>query len=154
MEWLAGAVPPKHAAHRLHSLKPYDRNPLPSTIQWGAIAGIPAQPGELKGWVMVGVPGTSKTTYAACAILDWLTWRIVDNIDEPYFHNLAHLNYWRIKAPKWVTDMGAWSTRDFGDKMLVEPEVTPTKVEQVSTDLHPHEDEVARIASHPEVARR
>ena len=73
--WIEGSVPPKHAEQRLYSLASWGKSPLPETTQLLAIGRIPSLADGLHGWLMVGDPGTSKTTYAAAAIIDWLTFR-------------------------------------------------------------------------------
>jgi hypothetical protein len=43
------------------------------------------------------------------------------------------LNYWRIKAPRWIRNQEVWEQRDFGDKTIKEPEDSVPQMERAAT---------------------
>jgi hypothetical protein len=139
---LDGAVPPKFAAHRAHSLAAYGKSPINLEVQRQTIGMIPSMVRNLNGWLMVGRAGTSKTTYAAAAITDMLTFRAAFDARPydsfGYFSSEAEvdtsqLNYWRLKVPKWIQDTESFKNRDFGDQSVPEPELTPHAVETATS---------------------
>jgi hypothetical protein len=134
--WLEGTLPPKHAAHRLATLGAWERSPISSEDQIQAMSLIPSTLEDLRGWLMLGPAGTSKTTYAAAAITDWLTFRMIHSLEamkDEYDKRTPgeRINYWRVKAPQWLREMEAYENRDFGDRSVVEPFLTVKKIEQV-----------------------
>jgi hypothetical protein len=122
-ERLVDTVPKPHENHRLHSLRPWERSPIPVRVQADIIMDVPSCSENLNGWLMVGAAGTSKTTYAAAAVVDMLTFRIAQN------PSTTPLNYWRLKVPKWTRDMEAFEQRPFGDRSIPEPSTTPHMIE-------------------------
>jgi hypothetical protein len=144
--WIPEAIPAKHQHHRLHSLVPYDRSPLSRTEQAKPISEIPATADVVRSWLMVGAPGTSKTTYATAAVIDWLTWRAMYQKQDwekcgPYTEyikrpesDLRDLNFWRIKVPRWVRAQEAWEQRDFGDTSTTEPTDSIESIEIATRD--------------------
>jgi hypothetical protein len=90
---------------------------------------------------MVGRADTSKTTYAAAAITDMLTFRAAFNAPNPsgiwwtFTRELdaSQLNYWRLKVPKWIQDTESFKNRDFGDQSVPEPELTPHAIETATS---------------------
>jgi hypothetical protein len=136
-----GAVPPKFAAHRAHSLAVYSKSPINPEVQHFSMGKIPSMVKGLNGWLMVGRAGTSKTTYAAAAITDMLTFRAAFNGPNPsglwwkYTRELdvSQLNYWRLKVPKWIHDTESFKNRDFGDQSVPEPELTPHAIETATS---------------------
>jgi hypothetical protein len=137
-EWLSGAVPEKYAHHRVHSLSPWAFSPIPEAAQLKPLGQIPSVRSDLRGWLMTGPPGSSKTTYAAAAITDWLTFRIARYLDDPLLWDgsgvplLTRLNLWRVKTSAWTRDMEAWETKDFGNLELKEPTVTAHAIEEAT----------------------
>jgi hypothetical protein len=134
---LTDAVPASHANLRVHSLGTWDKSPIPVAKQKGPIAGIPSSADGLRGWLMAGPAGTSKTSYAAAAVIDILTFRIVEwqrrNTGYDSTSLGSSLNYWRVKAPKWIRDMEMFETRDFdSDAVVPEPWPTPQLIEKAT----------------------
>jgi hypothetical protein len=139
---LAGAVPPSHAEHRVHSLGTWKHSPVPQEAQTKPLGMIRSSSQGLRGWVMAGPSGSSKTTYAAAAVTDMLTFRIVDGARCGSFSSshrsgephppCAELGFWRVKAPKWLRDMEAYETRDFHADVH-ETDLTPHLIESMAT---------------------
>jgi hypothetical protein len=140
-EWLSGAVPQKYAHHRVHSLSPWALSPIPEDAQLKPLGQIPSLEHHIRGWLMTGPPGSSKTTYAAAAITDWLTFRIAYNLDHPSLSDdsevplLTRLNLWRAKVSAWTRDMEAWENKDFGNLELEEPTVNAHAIEKATRDF-------------------
>lgn len=123
-DFLTDLIPPSHIHHRSGSLRSTDRSPIPRTHQQEWIQRLPASASDLRGWLIVGPAGSSKTTYVAAALVDMLTTRLVG-----YGLQKADLNYYRLKVPQWLSSMEAWETRDFGDKAVAPPKLTPSVIE-------------------------
>ena len=142
------AVPARHSQHRLWSLTPCDRSLLTADAQQKMIAAIPRDECQTRGWLMVGPPGTSKTTYAAAAVIDWLTWRMLSgnyirgrNHGHSVSETLLRLCYWRIKVPQWLRTQEAWETHDFADKAAEEPKDSIWRMIQ-AMDSSPHQQPI------------
>jgi len=119
-----GLIPPLHDLHRVHSLAPYARSPLSLQAQEAPLSKIPSRAnGGFRGWLISGPAGSSKTTYVAAALFDMITFRATTSFRS--------LNCWRVKVPRWLRDMEAYETRDFGTTVK-EPDITPDAIEHES----------------------
>jgi hypothetical protein len=134
--FLRGAVPSRFAHHRLHSLEVWESLKLSAKEQMEWISQIPESASDLNGWLLLGPPGTGKTTFVTAAIHDWLTLRAIERPDlleshfnrrEPY--NPQQLNYWFTVTDKWLNDVEEWKSRDYGAEDQPEPpSVTPEAI--------------------------
>jgi len=108
-------LPRSHHHHRSLQLQPHKASPILEATQAGLIAKLPYDPHYLRGWVITGPPGTSKTTYAATALVDM--WTMAK-------HKGYDLLLYRVEVPDWLAETHAWDTRDFdGEWMPPKPEI-------------------------------
>ena len=115
-------LPRSHRNHRTLDLKPYANSPIATATQAGLIAELPYQSHGLRGWVITGPPGTSKTTYAAAALVDMWT---------EAKHRDHELLLYRVEVPEWLAETAAWDTRDFEENWLPpEPEISAGDIER------------------------
>jgi hypothetical protein len=121
-------VPETFARHRLHSLSSWEKNPIRDNVQAALIAKIPSRAEDVKGWIMFGRGGTSKTTYAAAAIIDMLTFRCLQN------HGTDNLNCWRVKVPTWLREMEAYDSRSYKGPAVATPDTAPHRLEETTEE--------------------
>ena len=133
---LLALIPPKHRHHRVIDFRPYDKSPVPISVQEALIRKLPGPfDSHLRGWVMTGPPGTSKTAYASAVIIDLLTynWSVLAEHARTRLH--------RVRVPQWLGEMQAWETRSFAEEgegtSPKEPSVTPSMIESAACDLVP-----------------
>ena len=96
-------------------------------------------PDGLHGWLMLGAPGNEWSPYAAAAITDWLTFRMLHHMEaiEDHWDGKSpseRVNYWRVKAPHWIRATEAFEHKDFGDRSVAKPAVTTDKIEQATAE--------------------
>lgn len=120
--------PDEFRRHRLHSLAPWTRSPIRIERQEKLIGKIRSCAEDVRGWMMLGPGGASKSTYAAAAVTDMLTLRLVDGC-PPY-----RLNFWFIKVPDWLRDMEAWERRDFDDYTVEPPSIQPGDIKKLTRE--------------------
>jgi hypothetical protein len=128
ISWINGIFPETFAGHRLHSLSPWAKNPIRDDVQAGLIAKIPSRAEDVKGLIMFGRGGTSKTTYAAASIIDMLTFRRVEN------PRATNLNYWRVKVPTWLREMEAYDSRSYKGPSVAPPDTAPHRLEETTQE--------------------
>jgi len=134
-----------HDSHRVHSLAPYARSPLSKDVQQSYIDLLPElveniNRGEQRSWVILGPPGTGKTSYVTALFMDLHTGRAVnDEFRYAQQRNPSLLEYkrnrnkrrsfglWRVRVASWLADVWAYETRPF-DSEIVEPETTVEKI--------------------------
>ncbi|MDE1155711.1 MAG: hypothetical protein PW735_08265 [Acidobacteriaceae bacterium] len=120
---LAQLLPASHRHHRIHDLKPWVRSPISQERQGKLLAKLPSCAEEVRGWLMLGPAGSSKSTYAAAAVMDMLSLRVMEHRAE-----VRNLNYHRLKVPAWLREMEAWESRDFGDDTVSPPSLLPRDI--------------------------
>lgn len=116
-------LPASHRHHRSQTMLPHTPSPVPVEMQKALIAQLPYDPRELRGWVLLGPPGTSKTAYASAAVLDMLT-----------LSYLWHLEFclYRVKVPQWLAITQAYDNRNYRDDNVRKPDMTPERIERES----------------------
>jgi len=108
-------LPRSHSHHRSLNMKPHAASPISEATQAGLIAKLPFIAPDLRGWVMTGPPGTSKTTYAAAALVDMYT----------YVKCRDHeLWLYRVEVPDWLAETAAWDNRDFDEDRPQQPKIS------------------------------
>lgn len=121
------AIPRIYRPYSTRNLKPYGKSVIPEKVQQEMIEQLPINQDNVISWLLVGPPGTSKTTYSSVVIKDWLTWRCIgENYDS-----FASLNFWRIKVPMWMRSQEAWEYRDFENMGVKEPGDSIERIQQV-----------------------
>lgn len=142
-----GAVEEDLAYHRVHSLQPWVRSPVPPQAQQEAIDRLRSvkalRYGKFwRGWLLAGPPGASKSTYASAVVTDLMTIRMADmgrwSNRSSYYSNdeedsFGWLNYWRVEVPRWVREQEAWENRDFEDRTMLEPSPMPKHIEEATS---------------------
>ena len=132
IELIGAKLAPRFSAITLRELKPWHRSPLPIYIQEMLIEKIPREPREtLQGWLLVGPPGTSKTTFTIAAVRDWLTLRWMEdlrcrNLSSGEGSDSLHLHV--IQVPDWLDEFQGWEHRDFDDRNIRKPLFTPQTI--------------------------
>ncbi|MCU1294143.1 MAG: hypothetical protein JWP08_2993 [Bryobacterales bacterium] len=123
--FIKNLIPSLHCNHRLYNLQPFAGNPIAHEKQAKVIQKIPTDLTELRGLLICGPGGTSKTTLVSASLVDTLTLRQYRFRKEHDENPPVHHCCWRIKVPRYLAEMAAWDTREFDDDTVQPPVVTP-----------------------------
>lgn len=122
--YVAEILPRSHAKHSLYALSPWDHSPISTKAQEDAIKISQNLPDDLRGGVLVGPAGSSKTALVSAWIKDEITRRLPQS-EASYSRGRKDLGIYRIRVSDYLDAITEWEFRDWEDTCTAKPKLTP-----------------------------
>ena len=122
--YVAEILPPSHVGHSLYAMKPWEHSPISMKAQEEAIKATQQIPDNLRGWVLVGPAGSSKTALVSAWVKDEATRRLPQT-EVIRSTGRRDLGIYRIRASDYLDAITEYEFRDWKDTSVAKPTLTP-----------------------------